>query len=123
MDNACIIYIGKYNNISKGLAKCFNEFRKPSIHRFLIFILTNEGVQHVIPQIRSIVLNNIRYGIRLYSFTFNESNYLTAELTHNIKDMKITSICICSDSYGSRYLNKLEELIKEHDIEYKVMTL
>jgi len=123
VNSACIVYIGKYNNIGRGLVKCFNEIRRSNVHRFLIFILTNEGVQHIIPQIRSIVLNNIRYGIRLYSFTFNESNYLTAELAHNIEDMKITSIYICSDSYGSRYLNKLEELIKEHNIEYKVMTL
>ena len=113
MNSTCIVYVGKHNNINRGLVKCFNEVRRSNVYRFLIFILTDEGMQYVIPQIRSIMLNNIYYSIRLYSFTFSELNHLTVELVHNIKNMKITSICICSDSYGSRYLNKLEELIKK----------
>jgi len=119
---ACIVLIASGDNIGRAFVKCFNEIRKSKVHGVFTFIVTNDGIRKVIPQLRPIILNNISHGVSIYLVNHNEFNRLVSEINVLFKQSVITSFYIYSDDINNGYVRKLIDLAERIGLKYKVVT-
>ncbi len=94
--SACLIYEGPANDLHKVIENFYHKFVVSGVKNVVVIILTNDGLEEVLPRLRDVLLNNIALGIKIYMFSYDEADKVRAELVRVLSKDSIGHVYVYS---------------------------